>query len=40
MDHRIDGEIKPVSTNMAQGQMQLAMEETVAHKGQDEQAIQ
>jgi hypothetical protein len=27
-----DGEIKPVSTNMAQGHMQLAMEETVTRK--------
>ena len=39
MDHRIDREMKPVSMNMAQGQMQLVMEETVAYKGQDKQVI-
>ena len=38
-DRRSDGEMKPVDTNMAQGQMQLAMEETVARKDRDEQAI-
>ena len=38
-DRRSDGEIKPVDTNMAQGQMQLAMEETVARKDRDERAI-
>jgi hypothetical protein len=32
--------MKPVSANMAQGQMQLAMEETEARKGRDERAIQ
>ena len=34
-----DGEMKSVSTDMAQGQMQLAMEETVARKGRDVRAI-
>jgi hypothetical protein len=38
-DRGSDGEMKSVSTNMAQGQMQLAMEETVARKGRDELAI-
>jgi len=38
-DHRSDGEMKSVSANMAQGQMQLAMEETVARKGRDVRAI-
>ena len=38
-DRRSDGEMKSVSTNMAQGQMQLAMEETVARKGRDVRAI-
>jgi hypothetical protein len=33
------GGIKPVSANMAQGQMQLAMEETEARKDRDELAI-
>jgi Family of unknown function (DUF6535) len=39
-DRGSDGEMKSVSTNMAQGQMQLAMEETVARKGRDVRAIQ
>ena len=34
-----DGEMKCVSTNMAQRQMQLAMEETEARKDRDERAI-
>jgi Family of unknown function (DUF6535) len=34
-DHESDGEMKPVSANMAEGQMQLAMEETAARKGRD-----
>jgi Family of unknown function (DUF6535) len=34
-DQRFDGEMKSVSTNMARGQMQLAMEETVARKSRD-----
>ena len=34
-----DGGMKPVSANMAQGQMQLAMEETEARKGRDVRAI-
>jgi hypothetical protein len=34
-DRGSDGEMKSVSTNMAQGQMQLAMEETAARKGRD-----
>ena len=38
-DRRSDGEMKPVSTNMARGQMQLAMEETVTRKGRDVRAI-
>ena len=38
-DRGLDGEIKPVSANMAQGQMQLAMEETEARKDRDERAI-
>ena len=38
-DRGSDGEMKSVSTNMAQGQMQLAMEETVARKGRDVEAI-
>ena len=33
------GVLKPVSSNMAQGQMQLAMEETEKRKGRDERAI-
>jgi hypothetical protein len=33
------GEMKPVSTNMVQGQMQLAMEETHARKDRDVRAI-
>ncbi|KAI0265233.1 hypothetical protein BGY98DRAFT_1085723 [Russula aff. rugulosa BPL654] len=39
-DHRFDGEMKSVSANMAQGQMQLAMEETVARKSRDVGATQ
>ena len=39
-DRRSDGEMKPVSMNMAQGQMQLAMEETLARKDRDVRAIQ
>ena len=38
-DRGFDGEMKSVSTNMAQGQMQLAMEETEARKDRDVQAI-
>ena len=38
-DRRSDGEMKSVDTNMAQGQMQLAMEETAARKDRDERAI-
>jgi hypothetical protein len=38
-DRRSDGEMKSVSANMAQGQMQLAMEETVARKDRDVRAI-
>ena len=38
-DRGHSGEMKPVSTNMAHGQMQLAMEETKARKGRDVQAI-
>jgi hypothetical protein len=38
-DRGSDGEMKSVSTNMAQGQMQLAMEETEARKDRDERAI-
>ena len=38
-DRRSDGGMKSVSTNMAQGQMQLAMEETEARKDRDMQAI-
>jgi hypothetical protein len=38
-DRGSDGEMKSVSANMAQGQMQLAMEETVARKGRDVRAI-
>jgi hypothetical protein len=34
-DRGSDGEMRSVSTNMAQGQMQLAMEETEARKGRD-----
>ena len=34
-----DGESKSVSTNMAQGQMQLSMEETKERKGRDRRAI-
>ena len=38
-DRGPDGEMKSVSTDMAQGQMQLAMEETEARKDRDVQAI-
>ena len=38
-DRGPDGGMKSVSANMAQGQMQLAMEETVARKDRDVQAI-
>jgi hypothetical protein len=38
-DRGSDGEMKSVSANMAQGQMQLAMDETEARKGRDERAI-
>jgi Family of unknown function (DUF6535) len=38
-DRGSDGETKSVSANMAQGQMQLAMEETEARKDRDERAI-
>jgi len=34
-----DGGWRPVSANVAEGQMQLAMEETVERKGRDERAI-
>jgi hypothetical protein len=38
-DRGSDGEMKSVSTNMAQGQMQLAMEERAVRKDRDERAI-
>ena len=38
-DRRSKGEMKSVSADMAQGQMQLAMEETEARKDRDERAI-
>ena len=38
-DRGPDGETKPVSANLAQRRMQLAMEETVARKGRDVRAI-
>jgi hypothetical protein len=38
-DRGSDGEMKSASANMAQGQMQLAMEETEARKDRDERAI-
>ena len=38
-DRGSDGEMKSVSTDMAQGQMQFAMEETVARRDRDERAI-
>ena len=38
-DHGSNGDVKSVSTSMTQGQMQLAMEETVARKDRDVQAI-
>jgi hypothetical protein len=34
-----DGNVKPVSTNMAQGQMQLSMEGTMDREGRDKRAI-
>jgi hypothetical protein len=39
-DRNFDGVMKPVSSNMAQGQLELAMEETEERKGRDERAIQ
>ena len=38
-DRGSGGEMKSVNTNMAQGQMQLAMEESEARKDRDERAI-
>ena len=38
-DRSSDGALKPVSWNMAQGKLQLAMEETEDRKGRDERAI-
>ena len=38
-DRASSGVLKPVSSNMADGQMQLAMEETEKRKGRDERAI-
>jgi Family of unknown function (DUF6535) len=38
-DRGLDGELKSESSNMAEGQMQLAMEETEGRKGRDERAI-
>ena len=38
-DRSSDGASKPVSSNMAEGQMQLAMEETEDRKGRDQRAI-
>jgi len=38
-DRGFNGASKPVSSNMAQGRMQLAMEETVDRMGRDERAI-
>ena len=38
-DHGSDGKMRSVSTNMAQGRMQLAMEETVTCKNRDVRAI-
>ena len=38
-DRGSDGEMKSVSTNMAQGRMQVAMEETMARQGRDVRAI-
>ena len=38
-DRGSDGALKPVSWNMAQGKLQLAMEETKDRKGRDERAI-
>src|SRR5712671_7161629 len=39
-DRDSNGALKSLSSNMAQGQMQLAMEETEARKCRDEQAVQ
>ena len=38
-DRNFDGAMKPVSSNMAQGQLELAMEETEERKARDERAI-
>ena len=38
-DRNFDGVMKTVSSNMAQGQLELAMEETEERKGRDERAI-
>ena len=38
-DRRSDGQMKPVSTNMAEGQVQLSMEETEARRDRDVRAI-
>jgi len=38
-DRSSDGTVKPVSSNIAVGQMQLAMEETEERKGRDERGI-
>src|ERR1700730_12053598 len=38
-DRDLSGESKSVNSNMAQGQMQLAMEETDGRKGRDERAV-
>jgi hypothetical protein len=38
-DRGLDGELRSVSSNMAEGQMQLAMEETEGRKWRDERAI-
>src|SRR5487761_339525 len=38
-DRGVDGASKSVSSNMAQGQLQLAMEETEERKGRDEKAV-
>jgi hypothetical protein len=38
-DQGLDGELKSVSSNMAQGQMPLTMEETEGRKGRDKRAI-
>jgi hypothetical protein len=39
-DRNFAGVMKPVSSNMAQGQLELAMEETEERKGRDDRAIQ